>query len=369
MFIQCKFLLLDIPITEISFLDEVESIDDAAERLDHSLERDPSRFVIPPEVEFWGHYSNLQVWYEHGYDTRFLHSNLAFSLLGKLAEVGDPLAKKVFKSELITRYESGNDKTREFIEDSGALKYFSLKERLNLFLNTEDLIALTELAEEVWTDSDSNTIIQALIVEGEIELENRKVVKLDLSGLDLELEEFPKAILNLRNLRILYIGSSYIKQIPEEINRLCSLKELSVGSNEISQIPDSFCEVTSLEELCLGGNKIHGLPDRIGNLKNLKILRLGGNKIHILPESFCRLTSLENLNLSSNNLRNFPDFICKFKFLRHLDLSSNNLEDLPRCIEDLHSLEFLNISRNPLIEDSHIMNWLNNLQIEQIILS
>ena len=33
-FIQCKFLLLNIPITEISTFDEIESIDEAAEKLD-----------------------------------------------------------------------------------------------------------------------------------------------------------------------------------------------------------------------------------------------------------------------------------------------------------------------------------------------
>ena len=37
-FIQCKFLLLNIPVEEISSLDEIESVDEAAEKLDKSLE-------------------------------------------------------------------------------------------------------------------------------------------------------------------------------------------------------------------------------------------------------------------------------------------------------------------------------------------
>lgn len=81
-FQQCKYLLLDIPVDKISSLDEIESVDEAAEKLDDSLEPIEGRVdKIPPEVEFWGHCSNLQVWYEHDYDTRLLHRNLNYSIL------------------------------------------------------------------------------------------------------------------------------------------------------------------------------------------------------------------------------------------------------------------------------------------------
>ncbi len=84
-FDQCKFLLLDIPIEKIKTFDEIESIDEAAEKLDRSLENtDKHSGGIPPDVEFWGHCSNLQVWFENDYDSRLLHRNLAFPLLKKL---------------------------------------------------------------------------------------------------------------------------------------------------------------------------------------------------------------------------------------------------------------------------------------------
>ncbi|MFX1237046.1 MAG: hypothetical protein ACFFAS_03805 [Promethearchaeota archaeon] len=51
--------------------------------------------VIPPETEFLVHCSNLQAWVEHGYDARLIHSNLAFPLLKRLCEVGDPQAKRM----------------------------------------------------------------------------------------------------------------------------------------------------------------------------------------------------------------------------------------------------------------------------------
>jgi len=70
LFKQCKFLLLNIPITSTTDYDEIESIDEAAERLDFSMERGkPRKYHLSPDIEFWGHCSNLQVWYENDYDS------------------------------------------------------------------------------------------------------------------------------------------------------------------------------------------------------------------------------------------------------------------------------------------------------------
>lgn len=106
LFRQCSFLLINIPIEEISSFDNIESIDEAEERLDTSLEegKEPFEYQIPPETEFWGHCSNLQVWAENDYDTRLIHRYLAFPLLQRLTEVGDPVARRVFKEEITKRF-------------------------------------------------------------------------------------------------------------------------------------------------------------------------------------------------------------------------------------------------------------------------
>lgn len=97
-FDQYKFLLLNIPVERITSFDELESIDEVAERLGRSMEgQGIIEIDIPPEVEFWGHCSNLQVWYENNYDTRLLKSDLAFPLLEELTEAGDPIDKLVFR--------------------------------------------------------------------------------------------------------------------------------------------------------------------------------------------------------------------------------------------------------------------------------
>ncbi|MFW9877286.1 MAG: hypothetical protein ACFFG0_29700, partial [Candidatus Thorarchaeota archaeon] len=130
-FSQCKFLLIDIPINEVRSLSDIKSIDEAAEKLNSSLEVQPQferKFRIPPKVEFWGHCSNMQVWAEQNYDTRLLHRDIAFPLLKRLTEVGDPLAKKVFKEEIAKRYKSGFSSVVKYLEEEGYLKYLSKEE-------------------------------------------------------------------------------------------------------------------------------------------------------------------------------------------------------------------------------------------------
>ena len=116
LFKQCKYLLLNISIEEISSFDEIDSVDEAAEKLNHSEEpREGYIKKIPPEVEFWGHCSNLQVWYENNYNTQILHSNLAFPLLKELTRLGDPIAKRVFKEEISKRLINGSFQTILFL--------------------------------------------------------------------------------------------------------------------------------------------------------------------------------------------------------------------------------------------------------------
>jgi len=58
----CKHLVLNIPIDKISSFNEIQSIDEASDRITRQ------RIVIPPETEFWGHCSvrHEAVWLNTG---------------------------------------------------------------------------------------------------------------------------------------------------------------------------------------------------------------------------------------------------------------------------------------------------------------
>ena len=145
LFNQCKYLLLNIPKQAIEKYEIIDSIDEAAEVLDRSMEGGGrSRINISAETEFWGHCSNLQAWTENDYDTRILHRNLAFPLLKRLVEVGDPKAKQVFKDEIANRIESGHATVILYILANKYLKHFN-KQEINLLIEEIDFDNLVEI--------------------------------------------------------------------------------------------------------------------------------------------------------------------------------------------------------------------------------
>jgi len=132
-FTKCKYLLLNIQTNDFSPYDEIKSIDDAEEKLDKRHEGDKS--ILSPEVEFWGHCSNLQAWYENEYDTRLLHRNIAFPLLRELADAGDQLARRRFKEEIVLRIERGSENVLYYLLENGYLSYLKKEEKEILLIN------------------------------------------------------------------------------------------------------------------------------------------------------------------------------------------------------------------------------------------
>ncbi len=128
LFTQCKYLLLDVPLYYKQNVEMIDSIDEASQVLDRSLESRNGKNLIQPEVEFWGHCSNLQAWAENNYDTRLLHRNLAFPLLKKLTDVGDPMARRVFKEEIARRLEQKYLPVIHYLVREDYLSYLSDEE-------------------------------------------------------------------------------------------------------------------------------------------------------------------------------------------------------------------------------------------------
>ncbi len=136
LFSHCKYLLLNIEYNEFKKYDELESIDEAAEKLGDSMHGVGfGKYHVSPETEFWGHCSNIQAWYENKYDTRLLHRNLAFPLLKALINSGDPLAKRVLKEEIAERLESGYPSVVLYLINENYLNYLNQEELNTIFEN------------------------------------------------------------------------------------------------------------------------------------------------------------------------------------------------------------------------------------------
>jgi len=341
-FHQCKFLLLNIRVDEITSLDEIESIDEAATELDRSLEPHKGQVnLIPPEVEFWGHCSNLQVWAENNYDTRLLHRNLAFPLLKKLTEAGDPIAKSVFKEEIAKRIASGYSYIVNYLVLEGYMNYFNEKE-------LEDLLGDYEFVEHKGK--------KVICIKGILDLSGRKIK--DLNEI--------KGLFSLTSLKRLYLHNNQLSSLPESIGNLISLRRLDLSTNKLTIIPDSIGNMISLRRLEIRGNKLNQLPDSIGNLKSLTLLNLVANKIINLPDSIKKLELLDLLALNFNKLRSFPKTICHLKTLRYLFLEENKINKIPECIGNLSLLIELHLGNNLLLTLPDSMSKLTSLKVLEL---
>ncbi|MFW9878254.1 MAG: hypothetical protein ACFFG0_34670 [Candidatus Thorarchaeota archaeon] len=160
-----------------------------------------------------------------------------------MTEVVDPLAKEIFKSEIIKRYENGSEKTRYFLVSDIFMNLLTLGEWMDLILNAEDFVILREWIETYRPDSDPLEMMSNLISAEHIEIRDKRFVKLDFSGQSLKFEEFPKAFYGLRHLEVLYFGHNYKKELPDDLYKLGILREFSISTKQISQIPDSLCEI------------------------------------------------------------------------------------------------------------------------------
>ncbi len=107
--LHCAFLVANVSPTDV----EIESIDDLGERKDTKvLEGRNARKFLSVEEEVAAHASNIQAWAENDYNTRLLHSNIAFPVLKVLVKAGDLKAKRVLESELLDRFQNGSESTR-----------------------------------------------------------------------------------------------------------------------------------------------------------------------------------------------------------------------------------------------------------------
>lgn len=294
-FIQCKSLLLNIPADYAQVYSDIESIDDAAEIFEWSESVQGQKKVrIPPEVEFWGHCSNLQAWTEHGYDTRLLHSNLAFPLLKKLSDVGDLDAKRVFKLEILRRYIEGGYATREFLIDRKYIEYLS-EDDLRSSLPVEEIMMLEDLEIRF-----KITISFARFLEGitsgwaddNYYVEDYRLIGLKLRTPILETvsEEILETIGQFKRLKYLNLSNNYIKYLPDSLYKLKNLEVLNLGGNRLEEIPESFNALNKLRELNLRGNKLKTMPYAVENISSLEILYVESNPIKDFPQKFGALS-------------------------------------------------------------------------------
>lgn len=342
-FDQCSFLLINIPIDGIKSFDEIESIDEAAERLDIEAEGPDGRYKykISPEVEFWGHCSNLQVWAEHNYDTRLLRMDLAFPLLRRLTEVRDIVAKKVFKEEIVKRFLSGHPAVMRFLFEGLYLEILDEEEydylikelkargiegdfviygdRIIGFMDRKTLVLSQRHLAEI-------TANPSFIIDDIPEIKGlEKLADLETLYLDGHNISEIKGLENLKKLKDLNLRGNQIMEI-KGLDNLKKLEELDLSSNQIKEIK-GLKNLINLKKLYLQGNKIIEVTG-LENLANLKELYLSVNQINEI-QNLDNLINLEELWLDKNQITKIEG-LNNLKKLREIMLYNNPIPELKK---------------------------------------
>lgn len=358
LFNQSKFLMLTNPIFYTEELKEVESIDEVAKKLGwyNGGQFDVHYEIqeISPDDEFWGHCSNLQAWWEHSYDTRILHSSLAFHLLKKLTDAGDPLAKQVFKEELLNRLKTGDPNVVDYLIEEGFYNLLNKNELRNI-VNPSEALALEEI--ERFTGIKLSQIgglgcfadIESR-KHGSFVIKNGTVVEMDLKWEDKTSFLLPDSVVNLKNLRVLWLDlyrdpETELSEFPEliilpgQIFKLKSLKELYIFSYRLALISDSLKNLRFLKVLDIYVEHFAELviPSSIGKLLNLRDLRISDLKS--VPESIGKLSKLTRLTLCGM-FETIPRSICNLSKLEYLNLNTTNII-IPKSVANLISLKEL----------------------------
>ncbi|CAK9315675.1 unnamed protein product [Citrullus colocynthis] len=162
---------------------------------------------------------------------------------------------------------------------------------------------------------------------------------------------FPSEILDLKNLRWLYLSNCTIHgEIPSRIGNLSLLENLELSQNKLTgEIPSEIVNLKKLWQLELHENSLTGkLPVGFGNLTGLRKFDASSNNLvgDLMELRF--LTNLESLQLFENQFSGtIPEEFGDFRDLVELSLYQNKLTgNLPQRIGSWAAFIFIDVSEN-----------------------
>lgn len=233
--------------------------------------------------------------------------------------------------------------------------------------------------------------------EQHTEIQNGKLVKLDLSNLSLnelphavfgtieslveldlsgnKLHSLPRQIFDgLSNLESLNLAGNSLSALPKGIfHKLHKLRYLNLNGNNIGNVSRDAFSQCSIEELYLDSNEISDIHiETFKNLSTIKVLSIRNNKIDKLNSKlFTVMDRLERIYLSGNKLRSLPvGLFSKNSAIREIDLADNTLEKIDATIFPAENkLIKLWLQGNQLSEDTTQQAFTSLSRLEQLFLN
>ncbi|MFW9876616.1 MAG: hypothetical protein ACFFG0_26270 [Candidatus Thorarchaeota archaeon] len=339
LFIQCKHLLMDINIKESDLYEDIGSIDNAIENLSNKYE-----IELPPEIEFWGHCSNIQTWVENNYNTDLLEMKIAFPLLKALSDAGDKRARIRLNEEVIRRFNEGDEKVKEYLLFENFFLYLEDYDKFSHLLVDEDNIQLIDII---------NKCSKKIKIETFIPLRPKQ----DLCYIVIKKKRITQMGLWIDNI---------LRTIPNSVSKLKSLTTLGIFTN-VSSINIPNIEYKNIEYLTFYLKEDQVTAFRINNINSFPNLKSLGfyseKKPSIKPRLFFsdnieKLKKLEVISIVDCTLEKFPEFVQNLTSLKWFIIRNSKMSYLPNNLFNLKSLEVVMLEGTNLqiIPDSIINN-------------
>ncbi|XP_071841435.1 leucine-rich repeat-containing protein 47-like [Apostichopus japonicus] len=171
---------------------------------------------------------------------------------------------------------------------------------------------------------------------------------------DASLEELPKGLENLTQLKNLVLRGNILTSVPSTIGQLCALRTLDLSSNNVESLPDTLGELIELYSLDVSNNQLTDLPESVSDLVNLTVLNVSNNKLKSLSQICTHfLAHLSEVIASQNEITVLDHEISELSALKKLDLCNNQLKELPVDLASCSKLKILLLKENPL-KDSRL---------------
>ncbi len=172
---------------------------------------------------------------------------------------------------------------------------------------------------------------------GEQGLVDNGTTTLDFS--DGQLDFFPLAICEIKNLETLILEKNILNSVPDEIEKLTNLKHLNLRATNIEKLPDNIGRLKNLEILNLNYcSELKHIPESFGELENLKKLSLSQFS-GSLPDSVSNLKLDELVILHAHiivegKIIGLPEWVFKFRNLKRLcyKIDDMNEKDFDRLL-------------------------------------
>ncbi|CAM9936286.1 unnamed protein product [Ascophyllum nodosum] len=150
---------------------------------------------------------------------------------------------------------------------------------------------------------------------------------------DNAIQDFPRAIIQLKRLEELRLSGNRISEVPEDIAALSGLRVLALDNNDLKTVPAAIGKLSRLRCLLLRQNELEELPPEIGNLLDLRTLGISSNRLMSLPGSLGRLTMLEYIFANGNRLHSLPPELAELLNLKKANFANNSIHSVAIEIE------------------------------------